>query len=253
MVQIHCISTCPATDFDIYGYRSVLILAGTSSAAGNPPPGSSAGGAGGAGVVQGVDDPYPRTSLQVLPFYYAIPIVPVPPGMEPLPRFRYTEAPRFPIPDAGTRQQRAWYLCSVGVDPGLKWMTWESFRPSIEAHRGYPTPHRPVFRRVDGPLPSTITDVRVLPPPHRPAVELEGAHFWAVYIGRVPGVYSSLYVIFNCVTFLWTEWLRGSRRDVRAQTEGIVGAVAEIFSSEEAAIRWFWYARARGFVERRVG
>lgn len=39
--------------------------------------------------------------------------------------------------------------------------------------------------------------------------------------------------------------------EVRAQTDGVYGAQAEIFSSREAAIRWFWYARARGFVQSR--
>lgn len=152
-----------------------------------------------ASVVQDMND-YRRTSLDVLPFYHARPIVPIPPGMEPIPALRQTRAPHFPAPDVGTPSRRAWYLCSVGVNPGIKWTTWADFCPNIEAYRGLPAPYSPVFRRVDGPLPSAITSIRVLPPPPRPSVELVGVvHVWVVYVGRVPGVYYSLYVLIACI------------------------------------------------------
>lgn len=155
-----------------------------------------------AGSAQGAQNNYPRSSLQTLPFYHARPIVPVPPGMEPLPPFRHTAPPRYPDPDAASVvRSRAWYLCIVGVNPGMKWTTWDDFCPNIEPYRGLPASHSPVFRRLDGSLPSNVANMRVLPPPPRPDVSLRGAHFWAVYVGRIPGIYRSLYVFLDCAEF----------------------------------------------------
>lgn len=41
---------------------------------------------------------------------------------------------------------------------------------------------------------------------------------------------------------------RTSSNDVIAQTREFLGAQAEIFSDEDAARRWYWYARAQGFL-----
>lgn len=168
---------------------NVSASTASSSAQGSTQPGQASGGSGGTHVT---GNNHPATTLQMLPFYHARPVVPVPPGMEPLPPFRFTRPPRFPVPDAGTLLRRAWYICSAGVNPGVKWTTWEDFRPNIEAHWGLPGMNGPVFRRCDGPLPTSMPSVRVLPPPPRPDVTLAGPHVWAVYVGRVPGIYRSM-------------------------------------------------------------
>lgn len=156
---------------------------------------------GGAGVAQNPDH-YPRISLQTLPFYHARPVVPIPPGTEPLPAFHHARPPRFPSPMVDMRARRAWYMCTAGINPGLRWTTWDDFRPNVEAHWGFPAPYGPVFRRIDGQLPSVLTSVAVLAPPPRPDVELGGTHRWTVYVGRVPGVYYSLYVSIDSILLL---------------------------------------------------
>lgn len=130
--------------------------------------------------------------LESLPFYHAAPIVPIPPGMEPLPSFNRTEFPLVPGEQTTINDTVQWYFASVAVNPGLHRLTWEEFRPNIEAHRGLPSPHRPDWARVRGPLAATLPRIRVLPPPPRPVVQVDGDHLWVVYVGRIPGIYSTL-------------------------------------------------------------
>lgn len=137
-----------------------------------------------------------------IPFYHPQPIVPIPPGMEPIPIQSNTTFPLRPDEQTSTNSQVNWYFNSVGVHPGLHRATWDDFRPNIEAHRVLPRPYRPDWGRVRTPLPETLPRIRVLPPPPRPPVQREGDHYWVVYVGRIPGIYSTLYVPIACIVYL---------------------------------------------------
>lgn len=124
--------------------------------------------------------------------------------MNPLPFLDDTEFPSLPRPwGSGSREQRL-YLSTHSIVPGLRQSTWEEFRPLIEAHRGLPSPWDPSFVRIDGSvaegqdnwlLAIEQRQVFVLPPPPRPPVQYNGDHWWVVYVGRVPGIYTSMYVL----------------------------------------------------------
>lgn len=131
-------------------------------------------------------------SVESLSFYHAQPIVPIPPGMEPIPVLSNTTFPSMPHEQVSTSTDINWYLITSGVNPGLHRSTWEEIRANIEVYRGLPNPFRPDFVRVRVPLAERLPRMRVLPPPPRPPVEREGQHYWVVYVGRVPGIYSTL-------------------------------------------------------------
>lgn len=124
-----------------------------------------------------------------LPFFHARPIVPMPPGMEPLPPFSHTKFPYSPNRYPSDNQTKHWYFSTASVNPGMHRCSWDDFRPEIEAHRGLPSPHGSAWNRVDRAMPATLPSTRPLAPPPRPAVQEDGPHFWSVYVGRVPGVY----------------------------------------------------------------
>lgn len=131
-------------------------------------------------------------SVESLPFYHSRPIVPMTPGTEPLPVFSRTTFPLLPDEQTDTNQNLVWYFASVAINPGLHRGTWEEFRANVEAHRGLPQPYSPIWQRVRSPLSEPLARIRILPPPPRPAVRLDGQHHWAVYVGRLPGIYSTL-------------------------------------------------------------
>lgn len=126
-----------------------------------------------------------------IPFYHEHPIVPFPPGLRPLPSFSYTRPP-LPPSRASDGQSYNWYFGTAAVNPGLQRATWDEWRANIEAHRGLPPPWGPVFNRVERPVSGDFPPTRVLPPPPRPPVRVDGPHFWTVYVGRVPGVYNTM-------------------------------------------------------------
>lgn len=134
------------------------------------------------------------TEIQRLPFYHPAPIVPIPPGLQPLPPLRNTALPTRPYLSTATTSPTNWYIAVASVNPGLHRATWDEFRPNIEAHRGLPRPYRCEFQRLSGQMEDPFPAVRVLPPPPRPDVRIEGEHFWIVYVGRVPGFYTALFV-----------------------------------------------------------
>lgn len=129
--------------------------------------------------------------------------------MNPLPRLSPTRFPLLPEPWGSGSRERRLYLSTYSVAPGLKLSTWEEFRPLIEAHRGLPAPWDPSYSRITGSEAEGQDEwlqaidqhlVRVLPPPPRPPVQYAGDHWWVVYVGRVPGIYTSMYVL-NPYTF----------------------------------------------------
>lgn len=142
------------------------------------------------------------TRVDQLPFYHQRPLVPIPPGLQPLPSFPRTKFPRLPSEILGSSSVKSWYLSTVGINPGLHRATWEEYRADIEAHRGLPEPYCPVYHRVNGPLPSQLTQLVVLPPPPRPEVRIHGSYYWVVYAGRVPGIYDDMCVVSS--TYLLT-------------------------------------------------
>lgn len=133
----------------------------------------------------------PSNQVNQLPFFHERPIVPFPPGLRPLPPFPHTRFPLLPgrAPDG---QPHNWYFGTAAVNPGLQRGTWDEWRPNIEAHRGLPHPWCPVFNKIERSISGEFPPTRVLPPPPRPPVRAEGSHFWAVYVGRVPGVYDTM-------------------------------------------------------------
>lgn len=151
-------------------------------------------------------------SVDALPFYQEHPIVPIPLGMVPLPPVHSASPARPPGSLGSSTQQVKYYLSWVSTCPGLQHGTWEECRATMESHLGFPPPHRPEFRCLQthekaleiwagkvsaqqsvrfGRSPS----VRVLGPPPRPSVTLEGPHCWVVYVGRIPGLYNNMYVL----------------------------------------------------------
>ncbi|EIM82092.1 uncharacterized protein STEHIDRAFT_124898 [Stereum hirsutum FP-91666 SS1] len=185
-----------------------------------------------------------------LPWYHQHPIVPIPPGMQPLPPFDHTVFPLRPDECASGSGQINQYISTVSVNPGIQSATWDTWRANIEAHQGFPSPYNPEFHRVHDTTASGLDEwqravnsqhetplghlppIRVLPPPPRPPVQYYGSHWWVVYVGRVPGIYSSMNDVYEQIT----------------RVQG--GPEVEIFSDYEAAIRWYWYGMARGFVRR---
>lgn len=147
----------------------------------------------------------PRSpSLETLLFYHQDVVVPVPAGMVPLPPLPSDERPIKPERSMASSQQHRFYLSFVSTLPGLSFMPWNMWRPRIESHRGFPKPYRPDFRAPDNREQAlkwwsdrlkNSTDrespVRVLPPPPRPPVTVDGPHWWVVYVGRVPGIYDN--------------------------------------------------------------
>lgn len=141
-------------------------------------------------------------SVEGLLFYHRDPIVPIPAGMTPLPPLPSSERPSPPDFSSSSTQTAHYYMSYVSTLPGLDFMPWNMWRPRIESHRGFPKPYRPDFRAPSsreqalelwsGRLTSSNrreSPVRVLPPPPRPPVVVQGLHWWVVYIGRTPGIY----------------------------------------------------------------
>lgn len=134
--------------------------------------------------------------VEHLPFFHARPIVPIPPGLEPMRNVMSTSPASLPEDVFGEEDHRPrhWYSSSVSISPGIRWATWNEWRAIIEAHRGFPHPYRPEYSRAvqEPPVDAVTLTTRVLPPPPRPAVYLDGPHTWVVYVGRRPAVYNDM-------------------------------------------------------------
>lgn len=153
-------------------------------------------------------------SVETLLFYHHDPVVPIPAGMAPLPPLPTTERPIGPETSVSQVQPARHYISFVSTLPGLDFMPWNEWRPRIESHRGFPKPYRPDFRAPENREQARkwwsdkLSDsnrrespVRVLPPPPRPEVVIEGPHWWVVYVGRTPGIYTTACVSCLCRYF----------------------------------------------------
>lgn len=149
-------------------------------------------------------------SVDQLLYYHREPVVPIPAGMVPLPPLPSSERPIEPETSFSPSQPTRHYMSYVSTLPGLDFMPWNVWRPRIESHRGFPKPYRPDFRAPESREQARrwwsdkLSDssrrespVRVLPPPPRPQVVVQGPHWWVVYVGRVPGIYTTAYVFVS--------------------------------------------------------
>lgn len=103
-----------------------------------------------------------------------------------------------------------WWVVEGGPVPGPVFGYWRDVRAQLEPYRGFSGANRGWVEAIE---PNTSAAafgfwakkldrlrrqeeapafrIRALNPPPRPSVHLQGPHFWAVYIGRQPGIYYS--------------------------------------------------------------